>query len=242
MIDIHTHILPGIDDGARDMAESVAMARMASADGVRTMVATPHHYPLGTESPLARGRRLRDAVVAQSGVDLDILVGQEMAAEPTLPELVGDGLFLPIEGTRYVLVEPPFEGWPAWVDDVLDRLQAGGFRPILAHPERNSTVQREPDVLMRLVRRGVLCQVNTGSVLGDYGKGAQASGIVLLKRQFVHILASDAHSADGARQPNLSAGLTAVGEVVGAARARAMVTTVPQAIIEGRDVEAAAPL
>lgn len=230
MVDLHCHLLPWVDDGPTDWDEAVEMARIAAADGVETAVATPHCQD-GSPGPgeiralvAELNRRLGAA-----GVALTVLPGAEL--NPQLPPETLRTLSL--NATPYVLVEfPPFH-LPANARDLVWRAVAQGLRPIIAHPERNSSVHRDPRRLLELLEAGALAQVTAASLEGAMGPEAEACARYLVRRGAVHFLASDGHSAT-VRRPTLSAGLAVAAGLLGAAPARRLVWDNPAAVVAGR--------
>ncbi|MFL5966876.1 MAG: tyrosine-protein phosphatase [Gaiellaceae bacterium] len=232
MIDLHSHILPALDDGARDIDGALAIARAAVADGVRAIAATPHvrrDYPTSPKDMQAALERVREAVAGEQ-LEIDVLPGGEvaLAEAATLDEetLRGFGL----GGNRDVLlVETPYTGWPLAFGDVIVRLRGFGITPVLAHPERNREVQNDVSRLERLVTAGALVQVTAASLDGRLGRGVRACAQRLLELELVHLLASDAHA------PELrEAGLSRARDTVGGALGRWLTDDVPAAIVAGR--------
>lgn len=244
MIDLHAHILPAVDDGAANMEEAVSMARAAAADGVRTVVATPHsgdwQPPLSAVAVRSRVAQLQ-AVLDREGVAVSVVMGMEVYLDPDTAWRAVQGSALCLGETNYLLVELPLHEYPAYTDQALFELQARGFRPILAHPERNAVLAREPARLVPLVERGILAQVTAGSLAGRFGRHVLAAAELLLEHRLVHIIASDAHGL-GSRSPVMSVGVAAAAVLVGVERARAMVTTTPAAILAGQAIAAEPPL
>ena len=204
MIDLHSHILPGLDDGSPDLETSLGMARLAVAEGISTMVATPHvnsTYPLDAATiGVAVGSLNAELVRAE--IPLAVLPGAEIAT-PEMSDLADEDLRpLCLAGGSCVLVESPYAGGATFLDEILFDLDVRGFRPLLAHPERSPTFQRDPDKLARLVERGVLACVNAGSLAGRFGTSAKRSAIKLARLGLVHAVASDAHDL-GRRRPGL---------------------------------------
>lgn len=196
MIDLHLHLLPGIDDGAASIDESRAMLARFQALGFQSLVVTPHL----TERLLPEEQwRIAAALAAVAdeavafGIHVDL--GYEVALTPDLPGRLDAGEPVTLAGSRTILVELPAVGWPNYTESTLFALQAAGYRPLLAHPERYETVQREPGLALALASRGILLQVTFGSYVGLFGKRAQRVAETLLRHQAVHVLASDAHSA-----------------------------------------------
>lgn len=241
LVDLHTHIAPGVDDGPQTLDESLTMARMAVADGVRAVVATPH-IPFARTTREEFGRRLDDLrrFLAGQQANLEVHLGAEISLEPDILRWLAEGLAWPIGATRYVLVELPFFAFPPYTEDVIFRLQVAGYKPILAHPERNAILAARPDRLGPLVERGVLTQITATSVLGGFGAQAKAAAVAFLERGWVHVLASDAHSANH-RPPILTEAARAAERIVGPDAWR-LVSANPQAILrDSDDVERARP-
>jgi protein-tyrosine phosphatase len=234
MIDIHCHILPGIDDGPSDMAESVEMARMAAADGITTIVATPH---------LKDGADMADeirALIAALNARLEgqkipvaILAGADINVTLSIPKLED----YTINGTTYLLYEFPHTHMPANAGHIIFNVMSSGLRPIVTHPERNPSVVRDPLTIIRLKEAGALVQITAGSLTGHFGRESRECALYLLKKGVADIIATDAHSVSG-RPPIMSEGLREAEKIVGRARARLMVEDNPLAVIEGRQVHA----
>jgi len=230
MIDLHSHILHGVDDGAASLEDSVDIARAAVADGITAIAGTPHvrdDWPTEASVIEERVAELR-AELAQRRIPLEVLPGAEIALD-WLPRLAEDDLrsFGLGGNPRYVLVETPYYGWPVALPDRLASLRAAGFTPVLAHPERNLEVQVRPERLLDLVDGGVLIQVTAASVDGRIGKRARECARRLLEAGLVHMIASDAHHA-AVREAGMRAAAQAVG---GGALARWLTYEVPAAVV-----------
>ena len=206
MYDLHAHILPGLDDGARNIDQTLEMARVAAQSGTRFMLATPHRRDVTDRSSPAEVRSLIDEVnvrVKEQGTDLTLLLGMENHLDVDLPEEVEQGRALSMAGSRYILVELPFFGRPNYVEEVLFQVQSRGLTPVLAHPERLEVFHAEPELLVTLVERGMLTQVTAGSLEGYFGKNVRKFTEALFRHGLVHILASDTHFPGGPRSPLL---------------------------------------
>ncbi|PLS01521.1 tyrosine-protein phosphatase [Neobacillus cucumis] len=197
MIDLHCHILPGIDDGAKDLAESLQMARKAVEQGIHTIVATPHHLNNQFENPkqqiLTKVEEL-NRVLRDEKIDLKILPGQETRV---YGELVHDyelGEILPVNNTPYVLVEFSSSHVPRYTERLFYELQTKGLVPVIVHPERNQEIIEQPDLLYNLVKNGALTQVTAASVCGDFGKKIKNFTLQLIEANLTHLIASDAHN------------------------------------------------
>ncbi len=232
-IDLHTHILPGFDDGARDDEQALAMARMAVADGVGCIVATPHSLDRGWgQLPAAiRDQVARlQAVCRDQGLDLEIVPGLEAYIAPDLPRRVTREPGCTLGGTRYLLVEFPLQQYPRYVEQTVFELQVAGFTPIIAHPERYTEVIAAPSLIYTLVERGVLTQVTAASLLGVFGREIQEAARLFLTHGLAHVIASDAHGL-GQRPPVLSEAVAVAAGWIGEEQALKMVTTTPARIL-----------
>lgn len=234
MIDLHIHILPGIDDGPEDAEATVELARACVADGVRAVAATPHV----SERYFTRPERIQQGLdearsaVKAAGLDLKIYGGAEIAIDQ-MGRLSDDDLrALALgPGAAYALLETPYAAWPMELESQAGRLATLGIRAILAHPERSAGVQRGGGIekLELAVNRGVCVQITAGSLAGRFGGTAQATARKLLERSLVHLIASDAHSADR-RPPRMS---EAAHEVGSPELAKWLTSDVPLAIVNG---------
>ena len=214
MIDLHSHILHGIDDGARSLEDSLEIARSAVSDGITVIAATPHvrdDWPTAADVMEHRVAELR-ASLEREEIPLDVRPGGEIAVD-WLARLSPEDLrrFGLGGNPRYLLVETPYYGWPLGLADSLFALRASGITPVLAHPERNAEVQASPARLVRLVDSGVLVQVTAASVDGRIGARARACGLELIRRGLAHLLASDAHHAS-VRAVGMAEAAEAVGD------------------------------
>jgi protein-tyrosine phosphatase len=197
MIDLHCHILPGIDDGAQDLSESIKMAKKAVEQGIHTIVATPHHlnnkYENLKQSIIDRVEELNRALI-QEKIDLKILPGQETRIYGEMVEGYEIGEILPINNTPYLLVEFSSSHVPRFTDKLFYDLQMKGLVPVIVHPERNQEIIERPDVLYQLVKKGALTQVTAASVCGDFGKKIKKFSMQLIEANLTHFIASDAHN------------------------------------------------
>jgi protein-tyrosine phosphatase len=207
MIDIHSHILPDLDDGADDLEDALAMLRIAAADGVRTMVATPHLLNgMFPDVTVAEARARHELLVREAGargVEIEILLGGEVHLDADILNALQAGDVLTMGTSRAILLELPTGGMPHGAEEVMFEIQTLGHRIALAHPERNHELMQNPDAAEKLRDRGMLLQVTARSVTGGFGRRACKVARRWLKRGVVDILASDAHNPRG-RDPVLS--------------------------------------
>ncbi len=244
MFDLHSHILPGLDDGAKTMEEAVAMIRLAAQNGTRAILATPHSRDIQETSAhqalQSRLDKLKKEAQRES-IKIDVVLGMENHLTPDLPQLVERGEGYSINDKGYILVELPFSFYPDYTEDVLFDLQAKGLTPIIAHPERQASIQADPNLMKRLVERGILGQVTAMSIIGQFGPEALRSAHTLMKRGLVHVIASDAHRPTGPRIPVMSEAVEEAIKIVGKSASEAMAVSNPEAILEGRPVEPDTP-
>lgn len=238
MIDLHCHILPGMDDGPESPAEAVAMCRAAAADGIETIVATPHCKP-GTYEFTGAG--ILEAVdilsgeLKKQGLDIRILPGAEVTVSPEMYASLKPGGYLAINRGRYFLAEfSPLSVPTRWDAFLLSFLDAG-MTPIIAHPERNAWFINHPEALAAAVHSGILVQITAMSITGGFGPEARDFSVSLLRQNLVHAIASDGHSAD-IRPPQLAEAVALAADVVGRERAEALVTAIPRAIIDNQPI------
>ncbi|MGD8369367.1 MAG: hypothetical protein PVG78_17140 [Desulfobacterales bacterium] len=246
MIDLHCHILPGLDDGAEDLQESLQMAAVAEKDGIHTLLATPHSHNGVYENPPALVRH-RTAELMRSiraeGIAVTVLPGAEVHISASLAQKVKAGKIGTVnDGGRYLLVEFPFQTLPAGWSRELFQLNLEGITPIVVHPERIFEFQKRFDLFFDLVDMGCLIQVTAMSVTGELGDPAMRCAHQLLKQRLVHLIASDAHSAQD-RPPALAAGVEAAAQILDSrSEALEMVIGRPEAIINGRTISVPEPV
>ncbi len=203
MIDLHCHILPSVDDGADSMEQSVEFGRVADAEGIECLVATPHWRLQGvSRNELLTPEGIREAVAEvqrafrSAGIRAALLPGAEVRFSPELPEQLQRGEVTTIGDLgRHVLVELAPQHLPAHLGEVLFQVQLQNITPVIAHPERNLAIQEDPDRLRPYLERGVEVQMDAASVLGEHGRPAQRAATDLLRAGLVTYVASDAHQA-----------------------------------------------
>jgi protein-tyrosine phosphatase len=240
VIDLHMHILPGVDDGARTMHDAIAMAEAAVADGVRVVAATPHvrgDYPTSAER-MASGLAELRAELRTAGVLIEVLPGAEIALD-RLPLLSGEERErLGLGGNpRCLLLEFAYYGWPLALPAIVVDLRSQGVLPVLAHPERNGDVQAGPERLRPIVTAGALVQVTAAAIDGRLGRRSRDTALELVERGLAHLIASDGHTPD-IRNVGMSSAAHAIGDE---ALARWLTEDVPAAIVAGAEIPARPP-
>jgi protein-tyrosine phosphatase len=248
MIDLHCHILPGVDDGARTLEDAVAICRLAAADGCRAMVATPHQRrdPWWNDD-LERLRRLAREVQEKVRETVDpefqVLLGGEVHADREVlseVEQLPGGTILTLAGSRWLLLELDGRGSPDEAVHLVHETTIAGWRPILAHPEVIPWLASDLGLLARLVRRGATLQVTAMSVTGDFGRRPMEDAHRMIDAGLVHFVASDAHDTRR-RPPGLRRACLMIASRWGEDVARALSVDNPQAVLDDRPLPAAAP-
>lgn len=236
MIDLHSHLLPGVDDGAQSLADALALARIAVNDGIRFSMLTPHFHPGRYDNRRTELlRRVEDfqAALVEHEIPLSLRLGGEVRfGMESLELLVEDEI--PFLGTtagyRVMLLEFPHQMIPVGSQQFVEKLIQMRIRPLIAHPERNKSVMNRPDSLIGLLDAGCWLQVTAGSIAGRFGELAQTTSRYLLERNWVHVIATDAHNLAN-RPPLLAEGRDAAAKIVGVDIAEQLVSQRPAAII-----------
>lgn len=234
MIDLHCHILPGIDDGAADVNAALEMARAFVADGVSVVACTPHILP-GLYHNTAEGIRTAVAELQgrldNEGIPLKLVPGADNHIAPDCVAQLRDKRMLALADSRYVLIEPPHHVAPPRMDAVFFDLQVAGYVPILTHPERLRWIDSQYALVATLAHSGVWMQITAGSLAGAFGSRAQYWAERMLDEGNVHILATDAHDVRH-RRPDLSRGAELVARRVGESEAWHLVSTRPKGVLD----------
>ncbi|TKJ40387.1 hypothetical protein CEE37_08680 [candidate division LCP-89 bacterium B3_LCP] len=237
MTDIHTHLLPGLDDGPEIIAESLEVAQAAYSAGTRTIITTPHILNMldtnRNNHIVSEYREFKDILEVECP-GLNLLLGSEIYFRPNLAELVHHEVAT-LNGTgKYMLVEFSLTDIPKGFERELVNLRSQGVVPIIAHPERNIAALKKPSFIGRMIDAGGLIQLNSGSLTGSFGRPVRKLAHNLLKRGWVHFIASDTHGLNH-RGPGLEAAISAAADVIGMAEARRLVDEYPEVVIEGRE-------
>jgi protein-tyrosine phosphatase len=235
MVDVHCHLLPGLDDGPDTMEESLAMAETAIADGITHVVATPHSNNKFWFD-FARVHRLRDELLAQVGDRLKVATGCDFHLSPeNLSSLRKDSRSYCINQRDYLLLEFNEISIPPSMDQTLHEIQLARLRPIITHPERNAILLAHPERLRDWVRRGCFAQVTGGALTGVFGSVARQNALEWIREGIIHFVASDAHNNRN-RPLRLQAAYDVVEGQFGEEKARALFLENPLAAFEGRDL------
>ncbi len=244
LVDIHHHILPGVDDGASNLETALEMARLAVADGIRKIVATPHpnkQTGIGSREITVQAVAKFNQALAENGIrELEIYPGVECYLVPEIVDRLKKGELFPLNHSRYVLIEFSTLVAPANIENMMFWLRDQNYVPIIAHPERYNYVQQDPIWLAKLVRLGCLSQVTAGSFYGRFGKRCQSSAEVLLRQNLVHLIASDAHNVK-VRPPQISPARPAIEKLAGPKAFLKLAIEVPGIILTDQLFESAQP-
>lgn len=241
MIDIHAHILPGMDDGPPSLEESLEMARMAVADGITAMVATPHLFrrksvDLGTQNhpdDIRRAVQDLNQRLAEADLDLTVVPGCEIPLFPEFIQFIDQDRVVTLnDGRRYLCLEMPDTVIPPATEEIVFQLSSRGLTPIITHPERNAVFYQMPHKLHRLISLGCLAQITARSLTGGFGWGIARFTKKLVREGLVQVMATDAHSVKH-RPPVMSPAVKKLSKLVGESRAWDMVATVPERILRG---------
>ena len=242
LLDIHNHILPGLDDGALHMDESLRMAELMVNEGFRGVISTPHFGKAGFCSDSVTIRKRVCALnkeLQTHRIDLIVYPGMEILLCPEIPDLLRQKKVLSLNDGKYVLIELPSLGIPAGLNNFVAQLLRENKKLVIAHPEKNHGVHRRPDQLLKLVDShqpgDILVQITADSLTGAAGEEVFRTAKFMLKARLVHVIATDAHSSI-LRPPSIKAALTIATAIVGRARAMKMVCDWPKQILLGEDV------
>lgn len=240
MIDLHCHILPGLDDGADRLEESIGMARVAENDGIEKIVATPHLFRdnLAYEdlSIIEEKKEELNQALQTNNIKVEILAGAEVNISHNLiEEIRKNRSHLTLHQSSYMFVEFPPDHVFSGAKELFFELMSEGINPIIAHPERNSVFIHHPGSLYELLQMGVLAQANSGSFSGMYGSTVKSAVLRLLQLNLIQFIGSDGHNSRS-KAPRLSEAVTIAASIVGEERAKALVKENPQAVLDDQQI------
>lgn len=232
MIDLHTHILPGVDDGAADLEMALAMGRLASEEGIVKIAATPHFHQISEWSLIKKQVEALRGEFSQAQIAVELVPGAELLLDLNLLDMQAQDIPTYGDQGKFCLIEFPLQQMPIYADEVLFGLQAKGITPIIAHPERYGAVVENPNLALEWLRQGCLIQMNTGSILGRFGTKIKGTAQIMLTSQMVQVVASDGHGSER-RRLNLAETFSTLVEIVGQSTALDLVKANPQGILRG---------
>ncbi|MES2785438.1 MAG: CpsB/CapC family capsule biosynthesis tyrosine phosphatase [Pseudomonadota bacterium] len=244
MIDLHSHILPGIDDGSKSLEMSLVMARIAVADGIRVMACTPHIYPgmyMNDTAGIVAARDALQVSLDEHGIGLQLVTGADVHLVPGLLKGLRAGIVPSLHNTRYVLLEPSHHVAPPRFAESVFELVAAGYVPVITHPERLSWVEDHFDVFIDLTRQGAWLQVTAGALTGMFGSRAKYWGERFVGEGWTHIIATDAHSSTR-RVPVMSEAKAVAERLLGREEAQLLVEGRSAALLRNELASQIAPL
>lgn len=239
MIDIHCHILYGLDDGPQDLEQSMELIRELKKKGVEKIIASPHYisgddYVPGCEEIREKVKLLQEEIDKED-LGIKVYSGMEVYASHDTVERIKNNEILSLNDSRYILIEFPMQMVPKYMSDLLFAMQLEGFTPIIAHPERYCSDYRKNKLLDNLVDKGVLLQINSESILGTHGKKAKKAAYHLLRKGKVHLVASDSHSTKRILS-DIKKIEKIISDICGVENAERIMYVNPQRVLENEDV------
>jgi protein-tyrosine phosphatase len=237
MIDLHCHILPGVDDGPKNLDESLEMVRIFKEAGYSRVVATPHQVPgttwmLSIEDIKQKLAELNQAIKIE-GLELDVLAGMEIAFDPLIPDLLEKDQLLTLGKTPYVLIETPFQQLPLGWEQVIFAILSKGYFILLAHPERCAQLAANPQLVGRLIEAGVYLQVNWDSFLGYHGRAALRMAHYLAESGCIHCLATDSHNPQERHAAHVKLAAAKIQKLIGPEKLERIASENPRRVLEG---------
>ena len=239
MIDVHSHIVFGVDDGAETIEQSIEMIKEANLAGFDKVIATPHYmdsyYEINKNEINSRIMQINNEL-QQINCSTQILQGNEIYFTRDINELIDDEKATTLAESKYVLFELPLNSELINLDQIIYQILEKGRIPVLAHPERYAFVQKNPNVLIPLIENGVIIQCNYGSIIGRYNENARKTIKKMLEHNMVHLLGSDAHRQNGIYLEIPSA-IEEIENIIGQSKTYEITTTNPEMIINGEEIE-----
>lgn len=239
MYDMHCHVLPGVDDGANNLEEAISMAIMAKENGIQAMFATPHFIEgAGSKDAIFNKQVLDmlDCELQNRNIDIKVYLGCEVYSTSEILKLLERKQITTLNNSNYILIELPMHHIPLDIESIIYKLKLKGITPIIAHPERNNKIVEDPNILYKLISKGVLAQLNLPSLLGKYGSNIKKTAEILLKHDMIHFVGTDAHRPSD-RYYNISEALDIIINLVGKERLLKITEINPEYIITGVDIK-----
>lgn len=244
MIDIHSHILPKVDDGSKDIEMSLEMGRQYIRNNINTVIATPHFigdtYSKGSSANKLDLEDLKKEL-RNANIPLEVYLGNEIYASMTMLKDIVEGKATSLNGSRYILMELPMYDIPIYLDHIIYELLLKGYIPIIAHPERNIKIREDPNILYKYIKKGALAQLNLPSLVGMYGRTVQASAKTLLVHHMIHFVATDAHT-NRTRSPNVKDAIERLEGLVSRGFFEELTHINAQLLIDNQDIPIAEPV
>lgn len=244
MIDFHTHIIPNIDDGSRSIEETFNLIKEAKEAGFEGIVLTSHYIENYYETDVPERDMWVKAIsdnLKSKGIETNLYLGNEIYISDNMMQLLIDGKASTINNSCYVLFEMPLNAEPMDLYNVIYSLQENKLIPVLAHPERYTFVQKEPELIYDLIQKGVLMQANYGSILGQYGKNAQMIVRKFYENNMIHFLGSDVHRPNTIYK-RIPEAIVEISEIVGEEKVRELTTINPKLVLQNKRIDIEEPI
>lgn len=244
MIDIHCHIVPSIDDGAKDLEDALKMARIAYSEGIRKIVNTSHYHP---SFEYKKGEKLLESVNAfntllkLNNIDIEVFIGNELYYSEDIIEIIETKEFYTLNNSKYVLIEFPPVRFPKNLIDIIYEIKIRGYIPILAHVERYNEIQENVNLIYECINEGALIQVNSASIIGKNGKEAKKVSEILLDNNMIHFIATDAHGSQ-MRRPVIKQAYDYIYDKYGTKIAEILFVENPSKVIINEDINIESPI
>lgn len=244
MIDIHSHILPGVDDGSKDMEMSIEMAKIYIENNIKKVIVTPH-YIEGVENNLSKDNKvILEAFkkrLKEEELDLQVFLGNEVMMSLDILKDIEEENIATLNNTRYILIELPMFDIPLYSRDIIYELLIRGYQPIIAHPERNRVIGDDPNILFELIEEGALGQLNLGSIEGKFGKKIAETGKLLLSHNMIHFVSTDSHRSN-MRTPNVKKALNILKALVDKNYYELLTYKNANYLLENKEIEKRTPI
>ncbi len=238
MIDIHCHILPNIDDGAKDIEDALEMARIAQKEGIKKIVNTSHYHPtfdfIKGEALVEKVQNF-NAILKENNIDIEVFLGNELYYSEDFLEIIDLKEFHTLNNSRYLLVEFPPLRFPKNLCDVIYEIKLRGYIPVLAHVERYREVQNDPNIIYNCIKDGAIIQLNASSIVGKNGDEAQKVSKILLDNNMVHVIGTDSHSSKK-RRPIIKESYDFISQKYSSNKASELFLENPTKIINNEDI------
>lgn len=240
IIDIHSHILPGLDDGAKDMDMTMEMIRIYKKNGVNKLIATPHYVKNSSMSTsIEKNKEVLERVrqeIEIAGLDFEIFLGHEIYLCRDILDKLKSGKVATMNGTSYVFIELPQMDIPDYTRELIRELIDEGYRPILSHPEKNTLIIEDINIVYDFIEDGALIEVDIPSIYGNFGRDVRRASEELLKHKMVHFLGTGAHSSIR-RTPRIDSGVEKIRNLIGEDLFKTLTYDNPKSLIEGESIE-----
>lgn len=239
IIDIHSHILPGVDDGSKDIEMSLDMAKLYVENGIKKVIASPHYINGSMDNSLKDNKKALERLkkhLFRQAIDLQVFLGNEIYVSMDTIDDISNKRVYTLNDSRYVLLELPMYDIPLYMEDLLYELQLKGYIPIIAHPERNAKIMEDPNILYNYIKNGSLGQINLPSLEGAYGKRVEYIANILLEHNMIHFIGSDAHT-NRQRSPRVSEDLDKLERKVGKRQFEKISYKNPKLLLEDKPIK-----